>query len=180
MKLKYSVLFLLTISAIFIIRDVNATFDRSNCSAFGTSEGLVVGGIEFVRNQWPWLVALFLKDQDEFFGAGSLISERFVITAAHCLQNKKQLTAKNPDNVIVYLGVRNLSALQEKKVVKATSKEFYIHSEWDPLNIRFDADIAVIKLSQEVLFQPHIQPVCLWTYKDEPLRTSDGGIVVGW
>merc|ERR1712111_315447 len=40
-------------------------------------------GIEAEPNQWPWQVALFFDNA--WFCGGSLISENYVLTAAHCV-----------------------------------------------------------------------------------------------
>ena len=42
----------------------------------------IVGGFEAEEHQWPWIVALFIDDQ--WFCGGSLITDDFVLTAAHC------------------------------------------------------------------------------------------------
>ena len=44
----------------------------------------IVGGDEAAENQWPWIVALFIDDA--WFCGGSLISENWVMTAAHCVE----------------------------------------------------------------------------------------------
>merc|ERR1711973_972235 len=43
----------------------------------------IVGGEEAEPNQWPWIVALFVDDA--WFCGGSIISENWVMTAAHCV-----------------------------------------------------------------------------------------------
>jgi len=42
----------------------------------------IVGGIEAKANSWPWQVLLF--DGDGICG-GSIISNQWIVTAAHCL-----------------------------------------------------------------------------------------------
>ena len=43
----------------------------------------IVGGIEATPHSWPHQVALFIDDM--YFCGGSLISNEWVLTAAHCM-----------------------------------------------------------------------------------------------
>ena len=42
----------------------------------------IVGGFEAEEHEWPGIVALFIDDM--WFCGGSLITDDFVLTAAHC------------------------------------------------------------------------------------------------
>merc|ERR1712098_775943 len=57
---------------------------QAECGIEGPpSKDRIVGGFEAEPNQWPWQVALFVDNA--WFCGGSLISENYVLTAAHCV-----------------------------------------------------------------------------------------------
>lgn len=181
MTLKRLIVLFVTISVTFSIVNCedDVKFNRSECSRVSIDKETVEA--PFNRTKWPWLAALFLSKNLKFHCSGSLVSEYFVITAAHCLQNKKQSNeeSKKPQDLIVYLGKYNLTDDTEDHVVTAIPEEFYIHSDWKPSDSQFDADIALIKLSAEVSFSSYVQPVCLWTWDVIP-KQNDFGFIVGW
>jgi secreted trypsin-like serine protease len=158
----------------------NFKFSRRKCKDHPSSSELVVGGEISPRDKWPWLVALSLTHTKMFTGGGSLLSERFVITAAHVLQNKHEKQPKKPKDLIGYLGKWNLSDPTEENVATVTLQEFFIHRDWNAFDQSFDADIALIKLVDDVKFTSKIQPVCLWTSEMKISAKNDGGIMVGW
>lgn len=143
-------------------------------------DGLVFDGQISKRNQWPFLAALFESAKGKFFCGGSLISQQHVLTAAHCLQKKDETSVKKPTDVIAFLGKYDLKVIYERSAVAADPIEFLIHPDWKPLETkRYDADLAIIKLADDVPLKANIYPVCLWSSEMKPLREDDG-IVVGW
>jgi secreted trypsin-like serine protease len=58
-----------------------------SASTCDQSTGLIVGGTKTKKGEFPHMAALGWKSLDgnvEFFCGGSLISDLFVLTAAHC------------------------------------------------------------------------------------------------
>src|SRR5215510_15888462 len=76
----------------------NSSLDRS---APFEENYRIVGGEQVVDPKaWPWQVALFQKTASgsyRFFCGGSLIAQRWVLTAAHCLVGNARL----PENLAV-------------------------------------------------------------------------------
>ncbi|EAT37101.1 AAEL010867-PA [Aedes aegypti] len=125
-----------------------------NCSK---TVDLIVGGEVAKKNEFPHQALLGWISPDDpeeykFECGGSLISERYVLTAAHCFKRG------NPD--IVRLGEHNIDDDSDNQV------DFEIESIERHPEYKFRAsyhDIALIKLKENVRFSKVIRPACLWT-----------------
>ena len=56
----------------------------SSCRCGQKTLSRIVGGAEASVNEWPWMAALMYYNVQQFCG-GSLINDRYVLTAAHCI-----------------------------------------------------------------------------------------------
>lgn len=172
------VLFTLT-----VINVVNSNrikrYTQDQCGQPLNPAGLVSNGIISKRDSWPYLVALLDTKKGKFFCGGSLITLSHILTAAHCLQEKTQSVIKKPSEVVAYLGKYDLNVNVERGSVPAFPSEFRIHEDWNVLDKKFDADIAIIRLDEEVVPRSNIYPVCMWTSDMKSVREDDG-TVVGW
>jgi secreted trypsin-like serine protease len=45
----------------------------------------IVGGGESFKGEFPWLVLLFMRDTRHQFCAGTLLDEKHILTANHCV-----------------------------------------------------------------------------------------------
>lgn len=56
--------------------------------------------------------------------------------------------------------------------------QIIVHPDWNQYVVNFDADIAIIVLERQVLFNDYIKPICLLNFNnnDSPSR----GVVVGY
>lgn len=83
-----------------------------------------------------------------------------------------------PDLVTVLLGRYNLNVADEHGSRNSSISEIIIHPDWNHNNNNFDADIAIVIMSDAVEFSDQIQPVCL----PVPRFTEVVGVgtVVGW
>ncbi|CRK88880.1 CLUMA_CG002636, isoform A [Clunio marinus] len=158
---------------------VEGTNSESQCGVSLKISGRIYNGKVVEKNQWPFLVALTYNPDGEFFCGGTLISRSHVLTAAHCLQEKRQQTPLTPSQFVLHLGKYNLSLAHERGSITAFPENIKIHPNWNIFQIKYDYDIALIKMDGIVPLRSNIFPACLWT-SALGMRNIQTGTVVGW
>ncbi|KAM9299530.1 chymotrypsin-C-like [Gastrophryne carolinensis] len=114
----------------------------------------VVNGEDVVPHSWPWQISLQYQGTSGAWGhtcGGTLISEQWVLTAAHCISSTRTYR--------VYLGKHSLETAEEEGSVAIAPEKIIVHESYNSFLIR--NDIALIKLSQPVELSDSIQPACL-------------------
>ncbi|XP_029782203.1 chymotrypsinogen B isoform X1 [Suricata suricatta] len=114
----------------------------------------IVNGEDAVPGSWPWQVSL--QDSTGFhFCGGSLISEDWVVTAAHCGVRTSHL---------VVAGEFDQGASEENIQVLKIAQVFK-NPKFNMLTIR--NDITLLKLATPARFSETVSPVCLPAASDE-------------
>ncbi|XP_067279127.1 ST14 transmembrane serine protease matriptase b [Pseudorasbora parva] len=116
----------------------------------------IVGGKDSNEGEWPWQVSLHMKTQGHVCGA-SVISNHWLVTAAHCVQDNEKFKYSQPDQWEVYLGLLNQG--ETNKSTKKSVKRIISHPQYDPIS--YDNDIAVMEMDSPVTLSQSIWPVCL-------------------
>lgn len=103
------------------------------------------------------------------------------MTAAHCVQNKGDYTPKKAEEATSFLGKHDLHNWMESNFMQSGVVKFAIHSEWNPNDSKFDADIAIAVLLRTIDFNKFVQSICLWTFTEgyEDIVGKEG-FVAGW
>ncbi|KAH8355998.1 hypothetical protein KR200_006336, partial [Drosophila serrata] len=148
-----------------------ATLSRviDNCRSYSP---LIVGGHPAQAREFPHMARLGRR-QDlgiGWFCGGVLISESFVLTAAHCLESEKG------EVNVVRLGELDFDSYLDDAAPQDYNVSGYItHPNYeDP---EFYHDIGMIKLNENVIFDIYKHPACL-PFQDD--QSKDTFIAVGW
>jgi hypothetical protein len=87
----------------------------------------------------------------------------------------KKLLARD---LLLLLGAVNIEDQWEEGRLVMSPSEVVIHDNWNPSTVRFNDDIAILIMEQNIQFTNFIRPICLWKSNVEP--SVNKGIVVGW
>ncbi|XP_077867850.1 serine protease 48-like, partial [Saccoglossus kowalevskii] len=131
----------------------------------------IIGGQDAAIGEWPWMAVLYHTRNRVHFCGGALISTNWVVTAATCIN----VSRVNESTLTVYLGKHDLDIVKSGINVD----EIIVHPDY---NLAFDADIALIRLTEHVVFTEKIKPVCLPSVEkaEQLLQPNTYGTVLGW
>ncbi|XP_043926435.1 coagulation factor IX-like [Protopterus annectens] len=145
--------------------DLNQTAEEKG------NEGVrVVGGYFCQRGSCPWQVLIWNKRNQSFCG-GSLISRRWILSAAHCFEDVKPS--------YVTLGDFD-SLIQEVDEQKIQVEKVIHHPQYNP--VTYNNDIVLIYLSQAATYNQYASPICLPNANLGRILAEKGtiGTVSGW
>uniref|UniRef100_A0A8C0ZVJ8 Ovochymase-2 n=1 Tax=Castor canadensis TaxID=51338 RepID=A0A8C0ZVJ8_CASCN len=130
----------------------------------------IVGGSQVEKGSYPWQVSL--KQKHKHICGGTIISQRWVITAAHCVANRKNASTLN-----VTAGEYDLSQTEPGEQTLAT-ETIIIHPQFS-IKKPMDYDIALLKMAGSFQFGQFVGPMCL----PEPGEQFEAGFIcttTGW
>lgn len=135
----------------------------------------IVGGQPAQSGAWPWQVRLAITTQEgTFLCGGSLVSDQWVLTAAHCIDNAGSTVS--PANVTVRAG----SLQRDSGGVVVGVSRIIKHHAYEPATT--DNDIALLRLSSPLPLSSTINVVApLSASQENQLAASNTlATVTGW
>uniref|UniRef100_A0A8C2WWB2 Zmp:0000001329 n=1 Tax=Cyclopterus lumpus TaxID=8103 RepID=A0A8C2WWB2_CYCLU len=124
--------------------------DGQSCSQKEGVTGRIVGGVLEKPGGSPWQVLVCRSDGYGFCG-GTLVSDRWVVSAAHCLE-------QTADHVTI--GDHMCESRRPdpgEQVIKV--QKVFVHPHFH--SFTFDSDIALLYLARPVVRSPTAVPACL-------------------
>uniref|UniRef100_W5LXI2 Peptidase S1 domain-containing protein n=1 Tax=Lepisosteus oculatus TaxID=7918 RepID=W5LXI2_LEPOC len=127
----------------------------------------IVGGQDAYLGKWPWMAFVQVKTFSRTFQCGgSLLNDRWVLTAAHCLKKPFLETC----NSLVVLGGHKLDICNEHQQTRSI-RRVILHEGYT--NTNQGSDIALVELDSPVSTSKFISPVTLADSSDRFNETSE-------
>ncbi|EDW67843.2 serine protease grass [Drosophila virilis] len=162
-------------------------FKSSNFSCGSILNQRVANGYEVQLSSRPWMALLRYQSQGQsrFLCSGTLISNRYILSAAHCVYGLEEQLYE------IRLGEHRISTERDCRrqgrkekcappVKDLGIEKFILHEKYDAKQVT--NDIALLRLNETVTFEKHIRPICL-PISDELKQQAESlpnYFVTGW
>ncbi|GFT65234.1 coagulation factor X [Nephila pilipes] len=146
------------------LEDIPYPYDNLTCGV-SSIQSKISGGKPVIKGTWPWQV-LILNEEFEPFCGGVILSNKWVLTAAHCMRLE----------LFVRAGEHDLSYMEGPEQQRRVEKVF-AHPHYDPNSI--DNDLMLLRLETPFNFTRYVAPICL-PYEDEGVPLHSRGVILGW
>lgn len=125
----------------------------------------IISGENANIGQFPWQVILKKDIYDQLLCGASIISESWVLTAAHCTTGRS--------SVLVSFGTVDRDDLSQYQIVDSSG--IFIHKQYDPKFLT--NDVSLIQLPKPLTFNSYVQPIRLNTDGSKSLAGQVATIV---
>uniref|UniRef100_A0A336MVR4 CSON006686 protein n=1 Tax=Culicoides sonorensis TaxID=179676 RepID=A0A336MVR4_CULSO len=153
-----------------------AVIKESRCRCGWGRQGRIVNGNETEVNEFPSIVAFIHTPSNYTFCGGTIIHHRYILSAAHCFQ---AIVYQNRFEVTIKIGTHNYHNDSSSAYTQTHQLEkIIIHPEYE--TTEQDNDIALVRVSRDIIFSRGSGPACLpfkfieTTFYDESVQ------MVGW
>ncbi|CAH2054371.1 unnamed protein product, partial [Iphiclides podalirius] len=143
--------------------------ENRGCGLSTRPMGRVVGARPGNPRDWPWMASITPEGFEQYCG-GVLITDRHVLTAAHCTRRWKA------NELFVRLGEYDLKRTNDSRTYNFRVVEIKQHEGFDMSN--YMHDIAILKLHRPAVFNTYVWPICLPPANLD--LVDEMAIVIGW
>lgn len=150
------------------------------CGTITISKDKIEGGMLAEEGNFPWQMALIHTTgvSRRYACSAGLISQRYVLTAAHCVTVKATGAILPKTDYLLYAGLTDLNIKSDHMQVFQL-KSIEVHPKYN--STTFEDDIAILELSRLADIGDYVRPLCLPT---EKMSISDmyrrRALVAGW
>ena len=131
----------------------------------------IVGGSPVEDDRYPWIAAVMLQTDSGFtqWCGGSVIAQRWVMTAAHCVYENGSLVT--PSRLAVTIGETDLAA---PDIGFRTIRSFEVHPDYNSFTLH--TDVALLELAE-----PYDGPRITLSSADNPVPDIGETVTIpGW
>ncbi|XP_053955273.1 serine protease nudel isoform X2 [Anastrepha ludens] len=114
------------------------------------SNGRIVGGRFSTPMQWPFVVAVYRDGK--FHCAGTIYSERWIISAAHCVLNYHNYYYE------IHAGMIRRLSFSSTTQIRAVS-HVVVHQAYERRSMR--NDLAMLRMREPLMFNRWVKPICM-------------------
>ncbi|XP_056157167.1 prothrombin [Lampris incognitus] len=143
--------------------------------------GRIVGGDSAQVASSPWQVMLYKRSPQELLCGASLISDEWVLTAAHCILYPPWQKNFTTADIVVRLGKHNRARFEKHTEKIVPLDKIIVHPKYN-WKVNLNRDIALLHMQRPITFTDNIHPVCLPSLEVVRTLMIEGfkGRVTGW
>ncbi|KAK1163092.1 coagulation factor IX [Acipenser oxyrinchus oxyrinchus] len=133
----------------------------------------IVGGTDCQPGEIPWQIVMINADTKDWYCGGSILNERWIITAAHCFLTGIKTT--------IVVGEHDMYKNEGTESHHSIAK-ILPHPLYDSKKSLYNHDLALVRLQEPITFSEHALPVCLGPrdFIVKVMNEEDSGMVSGW
>nr|XP_054597233.1 uncharacterized protein LOC129163491 [Nothobranchius furzeri] len=142
----------------------------TDCQTAASDGRRIVGGTLAAEDQWGWQVSM--QWRGSHICGGSIISARWIITAAHCFVENSMF---EPSDWLVLVGTLSIARNSQGKRYRAL--QVFYHPQYNKNS--YDYDVGLLRTITDIGMTDGVRPVCLPRENDSfPLGTPCW--ITGW
>ncbi|CAD7089371.1 unnamed protein product [Hermetia illucens] len=125
------------------------------CDCGWSSVSKIVGGHEAQLHEFPFMAGIVSFSLKRIICGGSIISDRFTLTAAHCVSNPSEA-----NNIALVIGEHDVTTGKDTPYTKLHLIDRIIYHE-NYNNVSWENDIALVRVQEQMTWSIGVAPICL-------------------